>query len=111
LPNAEMFAVITGAPLSDRHAYRFEGPRRLFLPPSEVFRFHLTFLVIECPFSICRGECGDLFVSMDLLRTTGTLFQREITVLERAVLGYQAIVTGKGKDSNVHNSQKLESIQ
>jgi len=76
-----------------------------------MFSLHLTFLVEECPFSICRGECGDLFVSMDLLRTTSTLFQREITVLERAVLGYQAIVTGKGKDSNVHNSQKLESIQ
>src|SRR2546422_9384177 len=30
---------------------------------------------------------------------------------KRVVLGYQAIVTGKGKDSNVHNSQKLESIQ
>jgi len=106
-----MFTVITSAPLSDRHANRFESPRCLFFPSGEMFSLHLTFLVEECPFSICRGECGDLFVSMDLLRTTSTLFQREITVLERAVLGYQAIVTGKGKDSNVHNSQKLESIQ
>src|SRR2546427_2039639 len=106
-----MFAVITSAPLSDRHTDWLESPRCLFFPSSEVFGFHLTFLVEECPFSVCRGECGDLFVSMDLLRTTSALFQRLATVLERGVLGYQAIVTGKGKDSNVHNSQKLEGIQ
>ena len=87
MPNAEMFAVITGAPLSDRHAYRFEGPRRLFLPPGKVFRFHLTFLVIESPFPICRGKRGDLLVPMDLLRTTSTLFQRQATSHDKGCLG------------------------
>src|SRR5437899_9114598 len=105
-----MFAVITSAPLSDRHTNRFESPRCLFFPSGEVFSLHLTFLVEDCPFSICRGECGDLFVSMDLLRTTGTLFQPEITVLERAVLAYQAMVTRTGKESNVHNPQQLKII-
>src|SRR5438093_13522911 len=78
-----MFAVITGAPLSDRHAYRFEGPRCLFLPPSEVFRFHLTFLVIESPFPICRSECRHLLVPMDLFRTNGTLYQLQSTIHNR----------------------------
>src|SRR6267143_539825 len=82
-----MFAVITSAPLSNRHANWLESPQCLLLPSSEMFRLHLTFLVEECPFSICRGECGDLLVPMDLLRTTSTLFQREITVLERGCLG------------------------
>src|SRR2546422_1843457 len=99
-----MFAVITSAPLSDRHTNRFESPRCLFFPSGEMFSLHLTFLVEECSFSICRGECGDLFVSMDLLRTTGTLFQRQATSHDKGVLGYQAIVTWKGKHSNVHDS-------
>src|SRR5437879_1499303 len=82
-----MFTVITIVPLSHRHTDWFESPRCLFLPSSKVFRLHLTFLVEERPFSICRGECGDLLVPMDLLRTTSTLFQRQATSHDKGCLG------------------------
>ena len=48
---------------------------------------------------------------MDLLATTGTLFQRQVTVTIRDLLEYQAIVTWKWKGSHIHDSQKLESVQ
>src|SRR5437870_3353617 len=81
-----MFTVITCAPFADGHAYRFESPRCLFLPSSEMLGLQFTILVKESTLTISRGKRRDLLVPMDLLTTTSTLLQLRITVHHKRAL-------------------------